>query len=125
MDYNDPVIRRRLTHKLLILLMLVKFHARVDKLLKDEFLDKPGVQANDLLQLWEDWILMNGFQTRGWLSHRRNFFFLPIEATLPKSEQSHWRKYPTLSHRQNRNGNWREGFLPVAGPRPGGGGGRQ
>ncbi len=31
-DYNDPVIRRRLTHEFWMVLMLVKFHTLVDRL---------------------------------------------------------------------------------------------
>ena len=65
-DYNDPVIRRRLTHEFWMVLMLVKFHSRVDRRLKDEFLDELGGQAYDLLQLWEDRILTNGFRIRLW-----------------------------------------------------------
>ncbi len=49
MDYTDPVIRRRLTHEFWMVLMLVKFHARVHWRLKDEFLDELGRQAYDLL----------------------------------------------------------------------------
>ena len=65
-DYNDPVIRLRLTHEFRMVLMPVKFHARVDRWLKDEFLDELGGQAYDLLQLWEDRILTNGFWIRRW-----------------------------------------------------------
>ncbi len=65
-DFNDPVIRRRLTHEFWMVLMLVKFHSQVDGQIKDEFLDKLGGQAYDLLQLWEDRILTNGFQIRLW-----------------------------------------------------------
>ncbi len=65
-DYDDPVIRRRLTHEFWMVLMLVKFHSRVDRRLKDEFLDELGGQAYDLLQLWEDRILTNGFRIRLW-----------------------------------------------------------
>ena len=65
-DYNDPVIRRRLTHEFWMVLMLVKFHSRVDRRIKDEFLDELGGQAYDLLQLWEDRILTNGFRIRLW-----------------------------------------------------------
>ncbi len=50
-DYNDPVIWCRLTHEFCMVLMLVKFHARVDRCLKDEFPDELGGQAYDLLQL--------------------------------------------------------------------------
>ena len=50
-DYNDPVIRCRLTHEFWMVLMLVKFHPRVDKHLKVGFLDELGGQAYDLLQL--------------------------------------------------------------------------
>ncbi len=63
-DYDDPVIRRRLTREFWMVLMLVKFHARADRRLKDEFIDELGGQAYDLLQLWEDRILTNGFQIR-------------------------------------------------------------
>ncbi len=65
-DYNDPVIRRRLTDEFWMVLMLVKFHSRVDRRIKDEFLDELGGQAYDLLQLWEDRILTNGFRIRLW-----------------------------------------------------------
>ena len=65
-DYDDPVIRRRLTREFWMVLMLVKFHARADRRLKDEFIDELGGQAYDLLQLWEDRILTNGFQIRLW-----------------------------------------------------------
>ncbi len=44
-DYNDPVIRRRLTHEFWMVLMQVKFHARVDRRLKDEFLNELRGQA--------------------------------------------------------------------------------
>ena len=65
-DYNDPVTRRRLAHEFWMVLMLVKFHSRVDRRIKDEFLDELGGQAYDLLQLWEDRILTNGFRIRLW-----------------------------------------------------------
>ncbi len=43
-----------------------KFHAWADRQLKDKFLVELGGQAYDLLQLWKDQILTNGFWTRLW-----------------------------------------------------------
>ena len=65
-NYDDPVIRRHLTSEFWMVLMLVKFHARADRRLKDEFLDELVGQAYDLLQLLEDRILTNGFWIRPW-----------------------------------------------------------
>ena len=65
-NYDDPVIRRHLTSEFWMVLMLVKFHARADRRLKDEFLDELVGQAYDLLQLLEDRILTNGFWIRLW-----------------------------------------------------------
>ncbi len=65
-DYKDPMICCRLTRKFWMVLMLVKFHAWADRRLKDECLDELGGQAYDLLQLWEDRILTNGFWIRLW-----------------------------------------------------------
>ena len=39
-DYDDPVIRRRLIYEFWMVLMLEKFHVRLDRRLKDKFLDE-------------------------------------------------------------------------------------
>ncbi len=65
-DYDDLVIRHHMTQEFWMMLMLVKFHARVDRGIKEELLKTLAGQAYDLLQLWEDQILTNEFRISLW-----------------------------------------------------------
>ncbi len=60
-DYNDLVIRRRMTQEFWMMLMLVKLHTRIDRWIKAEFLDVLTGQAYNLLHFWEDRILRSRF----------------------------------------------------------------